>query len=64
MQKLWLAKIDWNELLPDFMTREWTDFVYTLSELKNQKISGVVLKIPELEGIRCRQRVCVREYTL
>ncbi|XP_035219447.1 uncharacterized protein LOC118192560 [Stegodyphus dumicola] len=44
MQRLWLAKLDWNDTLPDSMAKEWINFVSTLSELSNLKIPRFVFQ--------------------
>lgn len=44
MQNLWLAKIDWNEALPDFIARECIDAVSIISELENLKIRRYIFR--------------------
>lgn len=41
MLKLWLAKIDWSEPLPE---KVWNEFVSTLLELENLKIPRFVYR--------------------
>ncbi|XP_071033032.1 uncharacterized protein [Parasteatoda tepidariorum] len=44
LQKLWLLKIDWYQMLPDCIEKNWIDFVSTLPELKNLAIPRYVFR--------------------
>lgn len=43
MQKLWLAKLDWDETLNDDLKLEWLNFSKNFEQLQNLKISRCII---------------------
>ncbi|GFV88934.1 integrase catalytic domain-containing protein [Trichonephila clavipes] len=49
LQKLWMLKIDWTDLLPDTINREWRQFVESLQVVNDININRcIVVEQPEL----------------
>ncbi|GFV56318.1 DUF1758 domain-containing protein [Trichonephila clavipes] len=49
LQKLWMLKIDWTDLLPDTFNREWRQFVESLQVVNDININRcIVVEQPEL----------------
>ncbi|GFV97748.1 integrase catalytic domain-containing protein [Trichonephila clavipes] len=49
LQKLWMLKIDWTDLLPDTINREWRQFVESLQVVNDININRcIVVKQPEV----------------
>ncbi|GFW08024.1 uncharacterized protein TNCV_2977931 [Trichonephila clavipes] len=49
LQKLWMLKIDWTDLLPDTINREWRQFVESLQVVNDININRcIVLEQPEV----------------
>ncbi|GFX50248.1 integrase catalytic domain-containing protein [Trichonephila clavipes] len=63
LQKLWMLKIDWTDLLPDTINREWRQFVESLQVVNDININRcIVLEHPEviaLHGILRRVPVSI-----
>lgn len=43
LQKLWIEKLDWNDVLPPSIANEWADFVLSLKYLENMKVDRFIL---------------------
>ncbi|GFX17276.1 integrase catalytic domain-containing protein [Trichonephila clavipes] len=54
LQKLWMLKIDWTDLLPDTINREWLQFVESLQVVNDININRCIvveqLEVIELHG--------------
>ncbi|GFX14718.1 integrase catalytic domain-containing protein [Trichonephila clavipes] len=49
LQKLWMLKIDWTDLLPDTINREWRQFVESLQVVNDININRcIVVEQPEV----------------
>ncbi|GFU60499.1 uncharacterized protein TNCV_2197461 [Trichonephila clavipes] len=49
LQKLWMLKIDWTDLLPDTINREWRQFVESLQIVNDININRcIVVEQPEV----------------
>ncbi|GFX36817.1 integrase catalytic domain-containing protein [Trichonephila clavipes] len=49
LQKLWMPKIDWTDLLPDTINREWRQFVESLQVVNDININRcIVVEQPEV----------------
>ncbi|GFW85348.1 uncharacterized protein TNCV_3250851 [Trichonephila clavipes] len=49
LQKLWMLKIDWTDLLPDTINREWRQFVESLQVVNDMNINRcIVVEQPEV----------------
>ncbi|GFV78761.1 integrase catalytic domain-containing protein [Trichonephila clavipes] len=49
LQKLWMLKIDWTDLLPDTINREWRQFVESLRVVNDININRcIVVEQPEV----------------
>ncbi|GFY10964.1 integrase catalytic domain-containing protein [Trichonephila clavipes] len=49
LQKLWMLKIDWTDLLPDTINREWRQFIESLQVVNDININRcIVVKQPEV----------------
>ncbi|GFT90073.1 integrase catalytic domain-containing protein, partial [Trichonephila clavipes] len=49
LQKLWMLKIDWTDLLPDKINREWRQFVESLQVVNDININRcIVLEQPDV----------------
>ncbi|GFV48488.1 integrase catalytic domain-containing protein [Trichonephila clavipes] len=49
LQKLWMLKIDWTDLLPDTINREWRHFVESLQVVNDININRcIVVEQPEV----------------
>ncbi|GFV36985.1 integrase catalytic domain-containing protein [Trichonephila clavipes] len=49
LQKLWMLKIDWTDLLPDRINREWRQFVESLQVVNDININRcIVVEQPEV----------------